>query len=358
MVLDTKYYDILGVKPDADEKDIKTAFRKLSRQNHPDKYINEEEKRQATIRFQQINEANETLSDPEKRRIYDQFGTNPPQQPQVQPGGFPFPFPGMDFHNMFGGNFHQFFGGGQPANVKVVSDVSVTKDISLDELYCEKNVQIVFPKKTKCVQCKGEGTKNGSLSKCGSCDGQGKKVRISQQGPMIVQNIEICGQCQGSGKYVDPQNKCDKCDNGYNTSMERLNIKLNKNSLNTVMTGILEDNAKLIVTFNVLPHKTFIRHDKDFFMNLNITLEESLNGFNKEIEFIDGSDITLKSNKVIQPDSVKILRNKGFSSGGDLYIRFNVLLDKKEKNEKFENNLEDCDETFSEAIRRTVGKSS
>lgn len=96
MVLDTKYYNILGVKTNADQKEIKTAFRKLSVLNHPDKYINEEEKRQATIRFQQINEANEILSDPEKRSKYDKFGQNPYQSSYKPP---PYQQPENDLVN-------------------------------------------------------------------------------------------------------------------------------------------------------------------------------------------------------------------------------------------------------------------
>ena len=90
-------------------------------------------------------------------------------------------------------------------------------------------------------------------------------------------------------------------------------------------------------------------------MNVNITLQEALIGFHKKIQFIDGTDLIIKSNKVIQPDSVKIYKNKGFLEGGNLYIRFIVMLENKESNTNFENNIEDCDANFSETVKRSLG---
>lgn len=359
MVVDTKYYDVLGVSPTCDEKEIKTAFRKLSRTNHPDKYLDEEEKKKATIRFQEINEAHEILSDPEKRKMYDQLGRNFQQQQQQSPfpGGFPFaggfPFGGIPGFQMFGGDIpgFPFFGGNQQTQ-KVITDINIIKEITLDELYIEHITSITFPKKSKCGSCKGEGTKNGNPSKCSECNGNGKVMRVSQQGNMILQNIDICGKCKGTGKYVDGSNKCVKCEQGYNTSIETINVKIDKNCLHMVLTGMLEDDAKININFQVKPHPVFIRNDKHLFMKLDITLNEAQNGFNKEIEFIDRSTFSIQSNKVIQPNSVKILKNKGFFKEGDLYILFNVVLDNQVKS-SYNNNLEECNDSMSELVKKS-----
>ena len=371
MVVETKLYDILGVKTDSSEKDITTAFRKLSRQHHPDKFLKEEEKIEATKRFQEINEAHDVLSNVEKRRIYDQVGMNGLKNMNGgnnnnMNGGFPFPgfpfggFGGVppDIFNMFGGGMQR------PPHTqmdKKIKDCIVHKDISLEQLYKEEMIGIEYIHTKKCEKCNGHGTKDGKQSTCSGCNGNGQRIRIQQNGNMIIQNIEICNECGGKGSKLTQENKCNNnCEEGLIKRPNMIHVKLSRDSVQHVISGLLEDDAKLIIVLNVLRHKDFIRNDKNLFLNMTLTLREAVYGFKKEITLLDDSSLEITSNDIIQPETVKIVKDKGFMKGGDLYIRFKVILerylDTDVSNTNLESNLVNCDDIFSEHVRNELKK--
>lgn len=171
MVKETKFYDVLGVKPGCSQDDLKKAYRKLALKYHPDKNPNEGE------RFKQISQAYEVLSDPEKKQIYDMGGE---QALKEGGGGGGFSSP-MDLFDMF---FGGGFGGGRDKRRErrgknVVHQLSVT----LEELYKGCIRKLALQKNIICDKCEGRGGKKGAVEQCPTCRGTGLQVQVQQLGP-------------------------------------------------------------------------------------------------------------------------------------------------------------------------------
>ena len=192
------YYDILGVSKDASEQEIKKAFKKLSIKYHPDKHVNDslEEQKRCEDKFKEINEAYDTLSNPEKRKQYD----NPMPNMDDMMGGF-----GDIFGNFFGRrNTQQQRPVGQPC--------VITERITLSDLYNKsKYVTVTYNIRKRCNYCDGVG---GEYKICSNCHGTGFIKTTRQQGNMTMQNIIHCPHCQGTGKIIT--SKCKHCNNGFN----------------------------------------------------------------------------------------------------------------------------------------------
>ncbi|MFZ3005240.1 MAG: molecular chaperone DnaJ [Phenylobacterium sp.] len=199
------YYEILGVTRGCDEAALKSSFRKLAMEHHPDRNGGCEE---AEGRFKEINEAYSILSDPQKRARYDQFG-----HAGVNGGGGGGPGNGQFhdvndiFNEVFGDVFGDMFGGrrqrGGPARGQ---DLRYDLEISLEQAYAGSEVEIVVPASIQCEACDGSGAKPGtSPTVCGTCGGAGR-VRASQ-GFFSVERA--CPRCGGSGQLIlDPCVEC------------------------------------------------------------------------------------------------------------------------------------------------------
>ena len=211
MVKDTKLYDILEIKPEATDAQIKKAYNKMSKIWHPDKHSDPDEKKEATEMFQEINKAKETLLNKESRKLYDDIGMdifNAENQAPQNPGPNPF----ADFGNIFGAGF-PFNMGGMP-NVrpkKQVENIIESIDVTLDQIYNEESLNFTYKYKNNCSKCNGEGTKTGNTSKCSDCKGQGIKIQMIRMGPMVQQSMVECHSCNGKGKIVKDEDKCDTC---------------------------------------------------------------------------------------------------------------------------------------------------
>lgn len=213
------YYEILGVKKDASEQEIKSAFRKLSMKYHPDRQAgkSEAEKKDAEAKFKECAEAYETLSDKDKRANYDRFGFD-------QPGGFGGGMDMGEFMRRHAGMFSSFFGGSDDMfgfggyqrrqapdfdSPEDGSDVQTRVDISFKDSIrgCKKEFGIDLDE--ECSECKGRGIKKGSTAKtCSRCNGSGKISEIHRRGCFMSQTISPCPVCGGSGVSAD---KCSKC---------------------------------------------------------------------------------------------------------------------------------------------------
>lgn len=173
MVKETSFYDILGVKPGCSPDDLKKAYRKLALKFHPDKNPNEGE------RFKQISQAYEVLSDPEKKRIYDEGGEQALKE-GGNGGGFSSP---MDLFEMFfGGGGGMGRGGGRRRDRKG-RDVFHQMTVSLEELYNGAVRKLALQKNVICDKCEGRGGKKGAVETCPTCSGSGVQIQVIQIGP-------------------------------------------------------------------------------------------------------------------------------------------------------------------------------
>lgn len=201
------YYEILGVTRTIDEAGLKSAFRKLAMEHHPDRNGGCEN---AAGRFKEINEAYSVLSDPQKRAAYDRFGHAGVNGPQGGPGGFGGQ--GFDagdiFNDVFGDVFGEMFGGGrrQSNGPQRGQDLRYDLEITLEQAYAGAEVEITVPAAMTCEVCEGSGAKPGtSPTVCGTCGGAGR-VRATQ-GFFAVERG--CPRCGGSGRLVlDPCSNC------------------------------------------------------------------------------------------------------------------------------------------------------
>lgn len=202
------YYEILGVTRTIDEAGLKSAFRKLAMEHHPDRNGGCEN---AAGRFKEINEAYSVLSDPQKRAAYDRFGHAGVNGAQGGPGGFGGQgFDASDiFNDVFGDVFGEMFGGGrrQPNGPQRGQDLRYDLEISLEQAYAGAEVEITVPAAMTCEVCEGSGAKPGtSPTVCGTCGGAGR-VRATQ-GFFAVERG--CPRCGGSGRLVlDPCSNCN-----------------------------------------------------------------------------------------------------------------------------------------------------
>lgn len=202
------YYEILGVTRTVDEAGLKSAFRKLAMEHHPDRNGGCEN---AAGRFKEINEAYSVLSDPQKRAAYDRFGHAGVNGPQGGPGGFGGQgFDASDiFNDVFGDVFGEMFGGGrrQSNGPQRGQDLRYDLEISLEQAYAGAEVEITVPAAMTCEVCEGSGAKPGtSPTVCGTCGGAGR-VRATQ-GFFAVERG--CPRCGGSGRLVlDPCSNCN-----------------------------------------------------------------------------------------------------------------------------------------------------
>lgn len=195
------YYEILGLNKDASDDDIKKAYRKLAKKFHPD--VNKEEG--ADKKFQEINEANEVLSDPDKRAKYDMFGHNWESAGKTNSHSDGF---GGHFHG-FGSAFNSFREQFERQQIKG-KDIHVKVSLTLEECYngCEK--EIAYDVVKKCSGCGGNGAKDGSaFQTCIRCGGSGQRSQVIQKGAAVVHTIVTCELCSGSGRNI--LETCTKC---------------------------------------------------------------------------------------------------------------------------------------------------
>ncbi|TVY62917.1 DnaJ-related protein SCJ1 [Lachnellula suecica] len=197
------FYKLLGIDKSASERDIKRAYRTLSKKYHPDKNPNNEEAKQ---KFVEVAEAYEALSDPESRKIYDQYGHEGLKQRQQ--GG------GQGHHDPFD-LFSRFFGGGghfghQPGQRRG-QDMEVRVGIPLRDFYNGHKTEFQLEKQQICEECEGSGSADGQVDQCHSCGGHGVKIQKHMLAPGIFQQVQVsCDVCGGQGKTI--KHKCAVCD--------------------------------------------------------------------------------------------------------------------------------------------------
>ncbi len=327
------YYEVLGVGRDADDAAIKKAYRALAKKYHPDMNPGDAE---AEKKFKEASEAYAVLSDPEKRRQYDQFGHAAFEGGAGGAGGFGgFDFSGADFSDIFGDIFGDLFGGGGRrggrANNGPMKGANIRKSIRItfeEAVFgCEKEMEVVL--KDPCTTCNGTGAKPGtSPETCPKCGGKGQVVYTSQSFFGTVQNVQTCPNCGGSGKVI--KEKCPSCSGtGYTSSKKRIQVSIPAGIDNGQSVRIREKGepgvnggprGDLLVEVNVSRHPIFQRQDMHIFSTVPITFAQAALGGDVRIPTVDGDVIyTVKAGT--KTDTKVRLKGKGVPSLRNSQVR-------------------------------------
>ncbi|XP_054707589.1 dnaJ homolog subfamily A member 1-like [Uloborus diversus] len=308
MVKETTYYDILGVKPSCTLDELKKSYRKLALKYHPDKNPSEGD------RFKQISQAYEVLSNPEKRKIYDQGGEQAIKEGGVGgPNGMSSP---MDIFDMF-------FGGGSRRRDNKSANVVHQLAVSLEELYKGAVRKLAVQKNVICDKCEGRGGKKGALEKCSKCNGSGMQTHVQQLGPGMVQRIQsVCSSCSGQGEYINPKDRCKNC-HGKKVVREKKIIEVHidkgmEDGHKITFTGEGDQEPGLepgdiVIVLDEKEHDVFKRSGSDLIMRMELTLTESLCGFQKAIKTLDDRIlvVTCIPGEVVKDQAVKCILNEG-----------------------------------------------
>ncbi len=329
------YYEVLGIQKGASEDEIKKAYKKLARKYHPDMNPGDKE---AEEKFKEVNEANEVLSDPEKKARYDQFGFA-----GVDPnygagagggaygGGFDFGDLGDIFGSFFGGGF-----GGQRRNPNAPQrgeSIRASVSISFTEAAfgCEKSVTI--ERSEQCPTCKGSGCAPGTTPEiCPDCHGSGT-VQTRRQTPMgVFASNGPCRKCGGTGRLI--HQPCSDC-RGSGAVRKRRTIKVNipagidhGQTISLRGQGGAGKNGgpagDLLITVMVQPHEIFRRDGVDVFCEAPITFTQAVLGAELEIPTIDGK-VKYSIPEGTQTGTVFRLKGKGVlvlngRGRGDQYV--------------------------------------
>lgn len=340
-------YAILGVERGASKEEIRRAYRKLSKEHHPDRHKGD---KAAEQKFKEVNEAYEVLSDDKKRAMYDQFGqTGGP----TGGGGGTGPFGGFDFSGFraedlggFGDLFESFFGGGGGARRgrrdQRGRDLQVEIEVVFRDIVDGVDRSLTLDRQRPCKKCGGSGAEEGTKQvTCRECGGTGEITRTTQSFFGTFRQATVCETCGGSGKTHE--HPCKACGgDGRVRSREPVAIH--------IPAGILDGQAlrvrgegeagirggaagDLYVTVRVRPDPKFERDGDDVRSAVSLSVIDALLGSEISIETVHGS-ATLKVPAGTQPGQVFRLKGKGMpvlnsSRTGDHYVTVNVEIPTK-----------------------------
>ena len=340
------YYEVLGVAKTATDAELKKAYRNLAKKLHPD--VNPGDKA-AEDKFKELNEAYETLSDPQQRARYDQFGHEQPGQGGGGYGGFNGDFSGFGGGGGYGGFddiFSAFFGGGagsaQRQGPRRGADLRADITIEFEEAAkgCQKDINLT--RDEECEACKGSGAKEGSQPQtCSTCGGTGQ-VSVVQNTPFgRIQNVRTCDTCHGEGKVIkDPCTKCNGRGKVRTTKRRTVKIPAGIDDGQVIRIGgqgqIGERGGPagdLQVVIHVKPHKLFTRKGFDLYCSIPISFTHAALGGDIDVPTL-GKPIKYNIPEGSQPGTVFRIKGQGIQNlrgtgKGDLYVEMNVEVPRK-----------------------------
>ena len=328
------YYEVLGISKTADDAEIKKAYRVLAKKYHPDMNPGDAE---AEKKFKEASEAYAVLSDPEKRRQYDQFGHAAFEGGGA--GGFGgFDFNSADFGDIFGDIFGDFFGGGRRRGANngpmKGANIRTSVRITFEEAVFGVSKEIELTLKDECATCHGTGAKPGtSPETCTKCGGKGQVVFTQQSFFGTVRNVQSCPECNGTGKVI--KEKCADCHGtGYIANRKKIQVSIpagidNGQSVRIRDKGEPGTNGgprgDLLVEVIVARHPIFQRQDYNIFSTVPISYAVAALGGDVVVDTVDGKVIyevkpgTQTDTKVrLKGKGVPSLRNKEVR--GDHYV--------------------------------------
>ncbi|MDD4628032.1 MAG: molecular chaperone DnaJ [Candidatus Peribacteraceae bacterium] len=350
-------YDILGLPRSASKEDIKKAYRKLSKELHPDR---NKGKKDAEQKFKEVNEAYEVLHDDKKRQMYDQFGTTGGPGGATGNGGAGAggPFGGFNFSGFQGGDmggfsdlFETFFGGGQAGGGRRKSergrDLEVEMTVELMEVVTGVTRSFELRRQRTCNACGGSGAeKGGKLVTCSECKGTGQVTKTSQSFFGTFKQAFVCPVCDGAGKI--PEHPCKEC-KGEGHREERGTVTVN------IPAGVQDGQTlrvkgegeagrrgapagELYVLIRVRPDRRFERDGDDVRTVIAVSVTDAILGAEVPVETVHGS-VTLKVAAGTQPGQIFRLKGKGLpvlnsSRTGDHYVTVTVDIPAKLSHEE------------------------
>lgn len=331
------YYETLGVSKSASDDEIKKAFRKLAMKYHPDRNKGD---KSAETRFKEVNEAYETLKDPQKRAAYDRYGDEGYKRAAsgggFNPGGFSssqgfnFDFGSSSFSDIFDDFFTDNMGGGGHRSDMRGSDLRYDATLTLEEAFKGKDIELKLRTNVRCEECGGTGAEKGSKPRvCPHCHGRGR-VKFSQ-GFFMVERT--CSACNGTGQIIEKS--CTVCRGAGRVSKSKTitvtipagvdngaRIRLPGEGEAGIRGGSSGD---LYIFVAVRPHKLFRRDGKDIHCDVPISIVKAALGGEIEVPTIDGTKAIVKVPAGTQSGQMLKLRGKGMSvvrsvMRGDMYV--------------------------------------
>ena len=337
------YYEVLGVERGADDATIKKAYRQLAKKSHPDMNPGDEE---AEKKFKEASEAYAVLSDPDKRRQYDQFGHSAFEGGGA--GGFGgFDFGGADFSDIFGDIFGDFFGGGSRSSRSngpmKGANLRTSVRITFEEAVFGVEKELDLNLKDTCKTCNGTGAKQGtSPETCHRCGGRGQVVTQHQTPFGTIRNSQVCPDCNGTGKTI--KDKCPDCHgSGYISGRKKIQVSIPAGIDNGQSVRIRDKGepgvnggprGDLLVEVVVDRHPIFQRQDMNIFSTVPMSFAVAALGGEILIDTVDGK-VVYDVKAGTQTDTRVRLRGKGVPSlrnkdiRGDHYVTLVVQVPDK-----------------------------
>ena len=360
------YYEVLGVNKNATDDELKKAYRKLAKKYHPD--ANPDNKAEAETKFKEVNEAYETLSDPQKRKMYDQFGPDGPQGFNGaggpfggQNGYYSYTSSGFDGFGDFGdlGDiFSSFFGGGfgtrtnsrRQNGPRKGADLNLHIDITFEQAFSGVEKEIIITRNEECNVCHGSGARPGtSVTKCPTCNGTGQIRQVQNTILGQMQTTRTCTNCHGTGEVI--KEPCENC-KGKGTVRKQPKIKVKipagiDDGQTVVLRGEGEPGEKggpkgdLYITVKLKKHRIYSRKGNNVYCDVPITITQASLGAELEIPMVDGSKEKYKIPEGTQTGTKFVIKGKGFravtsNSIGDFVFTVNVQTPKRLSKEQRE----------------------
>lgn len=343
------YYEVLGVDKGADDATIKKAYRQLAKKYHPDMNPGDKE---AEKKFKEASEAYAVLSDPDKRRQYDQFGHSAFEGGGAGGGFGGFDFSGADFSDIFGDIFGDFFGGGSRGGARnngpmKGANLRTSVRISFEQAVFGVEKELDLNLKDTCKTCNGSGAKPGtSQETCRKCGGRGQVVTQHSTPFGTIRNSQVCPDCGGTGKTI--KEKCPDCHgSGYISSRKKIQVSIPAGIDNGQSVRIRDKGepgvnggprGDLLVEVVVDRHPIFQRQEMNIFSTVPVSFAVAALGGEILIDTVDGK-VVYDVKAGTQTDTRIRLRGKGVPSlrnkdvRGDHYVTLVVQVPDKLSNE-------------------------